>query len=392
MIDIDIPQNYERYIQYAPIFLTSVATSFLLTPVIGFIARKLNILGFPPSMRKGKKKSDKRHLEKQPTPLLGGLAVIIPFIILTLSNTSPSHEITALLIAVGILAVMGMIDDRHELSGGVQLAVQILVAIFLAASIIDIPYVSNPLGGVIQLDQASIEGSLWGIDMRFLIPGDILLVAWIIICTVAVKISSGTDGLMEGNSFIASFLFFLLSIRYINEQIAIVSIIFAGLILGFLFFNFYPSKIWSGSTGKSTYGFVLAVLSVLSGAKLATAIMILLLPIADLFIVMIGRYREHKPKNPLKLLTISDQTHLHHKLLSLGLSERRVAFIEYIITATLGAVALALSGTYKAFLFLITAVFTSAFIMSLSYFIQKRSEPPPETPRDDRTPEAKYSY
>lgn len=391
-IPLEIPEVYDRYFEYAPYFIIAVIISILTTPIIGIIARKLKVIGYPPSMREGRKSSDLRHLEKQPTPLLGGLAVLIPFIILTLINTTPSQEITALLIAIGILGLMGIIDDIHELSAPVQLTVQLLVAIFLAASVIDIPYFSNPLGGTIDLSWLTLKGSFAGLTMRFLIPGDIFLVAWIVLCTISVKISSGTDGLMEGNSLIAALLFFLLSIRFTFDQTALVSIIFAGLLTGFLFFNFYPAKIWSGSSGKSTYGFILAVLSVLSGAKFATAILVLLLPITDFFFVILGRLKDNKPKNPLHLLSISDKTHLHHKLLALGYSERRIAFTEYLITAILGTIAFAASGTMRASIFLAAATLIAGIISGITWHLRKKSNAPPPPQREDKSPEARYSY
>ena len=316
---LTIPESYDRYLEYLPLFGIAVLVSFLLTPIAGWIARKLKIIAYPPSMRTGGKQSDFRHLEKPPTPLLGGLAVIIPFIALTLMNTNPSPELSALLIAISILFLMGIVDDTHELSGRTQLIVQVAAALFLCASAIDLRLVSNPFGGSIQLDQLTYEGTIGSFIYSIVLPGDLFLFAWIIICTIAVKFSGGTDGLMEGNSLIAAIIFFLLSVRFLNPMTATVSIVFAGLILGFLFFNFYPAKIRSGSSGKSTYGFILAVLSLLSGAKFATAILILLLPIVDFFVVIIRRYIKHKPHNPLQLLSISDRTHLHHQLLELGL-------------------------------------------------------------------------
>ncbi|MDD3661481.1 MAG: MraY family glycosyltransferase [Candidatus Dojkabacteria bacterium] len=391
MFGLTIPQNYLPYLDYAPLFLLSLAVSFLLTPIVGIIARKLRILGLPPSMRKGAKPSDFRHLEKQPTPLLGGIAVVLPLIILTVSNISPSQEISALLLAVTVLAVMGIIDDFHELSGRAQLFIQCGVALFLCATTIDISLLNNPLNGVIPLDQHVLTGSFLGFDLRFLIPGDFVLFAWILICTLAVKFSSGTDGLMEGNSLIASVIFFLLSVRFNEHGTAVVSSIFAGLLLGFLVFNFYPAKIWSGSPGKSTFGFILAVLSVISGTKFATAIVILLLPLVDFVFVVTRRFLVHRPKNPLELLSISDKSHFHHRLLELGLSERRIAFIEYLATGILGTIALAMAGTMKASLVLAVGVVLFGTIFVIPALVRRAGLKRPSSPTPE-SPESKYSY
>ena len=240
-MNLSIPESYLPYTQYAPLFLTSVFIALISTPIVGYFARKTRVLGLPPSMLRREKSSDRRRLEKQPTPLLGGVAVIIPLFGLLLASLAPSPELTALIIAVSILALMGVIDDKYELSGRIQLLIIVFAAVFLAVSAIDLRFLSNPFDTVIPLDSSIISGDLWGFPISIVLPGDILLAAWIIICTIAVKISSGTDGLMEGNSLIASVLFFLLSVRFQYGETATVSIIFAGLLLGFLFFNFYPA-------------------------------------------------------------------------------------------------------------------------------------------------------
>ena len=389
-MNLSIPESYLPYTQYAPLFLTSVFIALISTPIVGYFARKTRVLGLPPSMLRREKSSDRRRLEKQPTPLLGGVAVIIPLFGLLLASLAPSPELTALIIAVSILALMGVIDDKYELSGRIQLLIIVFAAVFLAVSAIDLRFLSNPFDTVIPLDSSIISGDLWGFPISIVLPGDILLAAWIIICTIAVKISSGTDGLMEGNSLIASVLFFLLSVRFQYGETATVSIIFAGLLLGFLFFNFYPAKIRTGAAGKSTFGFILAVLSVMSGAKFATAIMILLIPIADFFIVIINRYLVHRPKNPLTLLTISDQTHLHHKLLNLGLTERQVASLEYLLTGILGATALALSGALKAFAIAVSVIVVAGIIIVLPILQKWRAKRDSE--KNPPTPEARFSY
>lgn len=385
-----IPDSYNRYLEYAPLFCIAVLISFILTPLAGWFARKFNVIAYPPSLRQGTKASDFRHLEKQPTPLLGGTAVILPLILLTFISTNPSPELIVLFSAVFVIFLMGIIDDIHELSGRTQLVIQLLAAIFLCVSSIDLRVISNPLGGSISLDSLVYQGTVGSFIYSVVLPGDLILLAWILICTLSVKFTGGTDGLMEGNSLIASIIFFLLSIRLYNSVTANVSIIFAGLLLGFLFYNFYPAKIRSGSSGKSTFGFILAILSLTSGAKFATAILILLLPLADFFIVIIRRYIKYKPKNPFHLLNISDKTHFHHQLLKLGMSEKQVAFSEYVITWTLGLLALAASGTYKAFAVLGAILVITLSINFLFSRAQKKRDgtPPPE----GQSPEARYSY
>jgi len=392
MISIPIPENYQRYADYAPLFFLSLSISFILTPIIGFIARKLNIVGKPPSMRAGTKPSDYRHLEKQPTPLLGGIAVLLPFIFLILIHTQPSPSIIYFLASISILLVGGIIDDKYEVSFKFQLFYQILAALIILISPINLTFINNPVNGNVPLDFTTFNGSLLGLPVDIVFPGDIILLGWILTCMNAVKWVGGTDGLMEGNSLIASFILFILSIRFLAFDTATIAIIFSGLICGFLFFNFYPAKIRSGSPGKSSYGFILAVLSVLGGAKIATAIIILMLPLIDFAWVVIRRILIHRPKKISSILAISDQTHLHHKLLQLGFSEPKVAFIEYSATVILGIIALAFTGAMNAFATLSALILVIGIIALIHALVTRRKENPPQEKEDTETPESKYSY
>ncbi len=391
-----IPENYDKYIEYLPIFGLALLVSFLLTPIAGFIARKLKIMTLPPSMRAGRKLSDFRHLEKQPTVLMGGTAVIIPFLVMVLLNVNVTPQVGALLVGTGILLTMGIIDERLELNWKAQIGAQILAALIICLSPINLSIVSGPIGEIIDLDKYEILTTLGEIPIHLVLPGDILLFGWILVCINAVKWVSGSDGLMEGNSLIAAIVLFLLSVRIQDNSSATISIIFAGLILGFLFFNYFPAKLESGSSGKSTYGFILAVLSVLSSTKLATAMIILMLPLMDFAWVIVTRIKVHKPKRIFEVMAISDQNHLHHKLLRVGLSERQVAVLEYTLTGIFGAAALAVTGAMKAFFVILIPIIAGILIFLITMF-SKRGDSVQEATSEkeksaEESPESKYSY
>lgn len=386
-----IPTEYEKYLNYLPEFLLAFVVSFILTPIVGYIARKLVIVGLPSSMREGTKPSDFRHLEKQPTPLLGGLAVTLPLIILILIHTSPSSQIIFFVLALLLLVIMGVIDDSLDLSGRLQLLTIVIAATIVAISPLNLDEIRNPLGVNIDLDTFKWTSTLIGLPIEFVWPGDLLMILWISICSIAIKVSAGTDGLMEGNTLISTIIIFILAIRFQIWDSAMISVLFVGLILGFLLYNFYPAKIRSGSVGKSSYGFILATISVSVGAKLATSILILLLPILDFTWVLIGRYRKHKPKNILSILGISDQTHLHYRLLHLGLSETQVSFTEYLITTVFGAITLAVSGALRAFVILMGFIGIAVFIAYITIREGKKQKTKEEN-IEKESPEKKYSY
>jgi UDP-GlcNAc:undecaprenyl-phosphate GlcNAc-1-phosphate transferase len=384
------PESYQRYLDYLPLFLTSFVISLFLTPLVGYIARKLKIVANPPSMRDGSKPSDYRHLEKPPTPLLGGVAVLIPLIIMSLIHTELTPILTYFLVSVGIILLGGIIDDKFEISYRQQIFFHILAATLIVLSPINLTFINNPFNGALNLNWIEISQQLGSIPLEIILPGDLILFGWVIICINAVKWVSGTDGLMEGDSFFSSVTLFILSLRIQSHTAASLSIIFGGLTLGFLFYNFYPARIRSGSAGKTAYGFILAVLSVMSGAKIAVGIIILMIPLLDFIWVIIGRIKQHKPKSLSALMRISDQTHLHHKLLKLGLTEPQVALLEYFMSAVLGAVALFISGAMNAFAWFATSIGGLLVLFIISRLLQRKSKN--HTKDKDASPESKYSY
>jgi UDP-GlcNAc:undecaprenyl-phosphate GlcNAc-1-phosphate transferase len=385
-----ISASYEKYFQYLPEFLLALATSFILAPIFGYIARKSMIVGFPPSMRERKKTSDFRHLEKQPTPLLGGLAVTLPLIVLILIHTAATPQIIFLIFSLLLLVIMGIFDDVFELSGRAQLITILIAAIIISISPFNFEDITNPMGGMIDLSSHKWVGSFIGMPLEFVWPGDLLMIFWILACSISVKVSAGTDGLMEGNTLISTVIMFILAIRFEIRDAAMISTLFSGLLIGFLIFNFYPAKIRSGSVGKSSYGFILAILSISVGARVATSILLLLLPIIDFIWVLIGRYRKHKPKNIFSILAISDQTHLHYRLLHIGLSELQVAFSEYLITLTLGAIVLAASGALRAFVILVGLIAIVVFVIYITS--RERKKQTIKRGENEESPEKKYSY
>jgi UDP-GlcNAc:undecaprenyl-phosphate GlcNAc-1-phosphate transferase len=128
----------------------------------------------------------------------------------------------------------------------------------------------------------------------------------------------------------------------------------------------------------------------MSGAKIAVGIIILMIPLLDFIWVIIGRIKQHKPKSLSALMRISDQTHLHHKLLKLGLTEPQVALLEYFMSAVLGAVALFISGAMNAFAWFATAIGGLLVLFIISRLLKRKAKN--HTKDKDASPESKYSY
>ncbi len=379
-----LPENFAPYADFLPIFLISTLFAFLFTPIIGFVAKKYKILDYPSELREKKlNKFDKneRHIHKKPTPLLGGLAFIIPIILILILFFDISPELKAIFAGVLILTFVGILDDIFNLPASYQLIGQVIAAAIIAFSPINMSSINIPLDGVLNMNLFEIG--------LFVFPGDLIMMFWIILCINAIKFINGSDGLMESNAIIICLLFFILGIRTNAEIIILLSLILAGGLTGFLFYNFPPAKIFSGSTGKTALGFLIAVIAVLNNTKFATSIMILTLPMIDLFFVVTKRYLLHKPKNFLALIKINDTNHLHHQLISIGFSSRKVLLVEITITLLIGLIAILTTGATNFFFFVLIIFLTVLGILALHIFASKKVEPEEKEPE---SPESKYSY
>lgn len=270
-----------------------------------------------------------RDVHRGKIPRFGGVALILVFWLAVFldKNLVIDKPLWGVLIASAIILIFGIWDDLKELSPKIQLAVQILLALIIIGAGVSVDYLRNPFGGIIRLDQF----------------GFLFIIAWIILIMNVVNWLDGLNGLAGGVSVIAFVTIFLLSISSIVNQppIGILSIILVGALLGFLIFNF-PRKrgsiIFLGTSGSMFLGFMLGSLSIYSGSKVATAGLVLGVAVLDAFWVIWQRLKNGIP------IWKGDQRHLHHRLLQLGLSQRKIVFLYLAISIAFGGIAL-ISGT-----------------------------------------------
>ena len=169
-----------------------------------------------------------------------------------------------------------------------------------------------------------------------------------------INFSDGIDGLAGTISAIALLVISILSSRLPVDQPAtmLLALIGLGSVLGFLVWNLPPAKIFMGDSGAMFLGYLTAVLAIIAGAKLATTLVVLALPIIDSMIVIIGRLV--KGKNPM---THADKSHLHHRLLAAGLTVRQTVLVLCGLSVLFGIAALQNNGIGKITIFIIaTAV------------------------------------
>ncbi|MBI5621264.1 undecaprenyl/decaprenyl-phosphate alpha-N-acetylglucosaminyl 1-phosphate transferase [Candidatus Falkowbacteria bacterium] len=337
------------YLQYILAFVATASLSAVLTLIIKAVAQRRGILDQPTISRK---------IHSSPVPLLGGLAVIGAFSVITLVVTYSSDivigqhiafkNILAVIIAGLILGVSGWLDDRYQLRPSRQLIGPFLAILTVIVGGIGITQVSNPFGGLLHLDAYQWVLLWWhGVPYRLTLPADAFTVIWLLGMMYTVKLLDGLDGLVAGMGTIGALVIFLLSsaTRWWQPETAMLSIILAGACFGFLFFNWYPAKIFLGESGPLFIGFILGVLAIISGAKIATALLIMGVPILDVVWVVIRRAVWERA-NPF---TTADRKHLHFRLLDVGFSHRQAVAVLYAFSLIFGSLALFLQSLGKVF-------------------------------------------
>jgi UDP-GlcNAc:undecaprenyl-phosphate GlcNAc-1-phosphate transferase len=294
-----------------------------------------------------------------PTPRLGGIAMFLAFVVVVkiiwlidpglfaLSGTNLNilwfeidKHLFGIILSATVITVAMIWDDIRGLSSWTKLALQILAALIIIASGIGIEFIRSPFGGEIWLNQIQIPINLLGQTHYLTFWADVFTIVWLVGMMNVINFLDGVDGLAGGVSFIAAIVIFFLSVSPgINQTAtALLAIILAGSILGFLPHNLPPAKIFMGDTGSMFLGFMLGVLAIISGGKVATAFLVLGLPIIDGLWVAFSRIR--RGESPFK----ADQNHFHHRLLKAGITKQQTVFVLYFITALFGIVAL-FSGT-----------------------------------------------
>ncbi len=287
--------------------------------------------------------------------LVAGIAILasIPFFI------PISPLIIGICLSILLLILIGTWDDIADPHPILRLGFQIVAAVIPILFGLTIPYITNPFGGVIVFSQVALISS-------------VLAVVWIVWCMNIVNFSTGLDGQMPGYVAIAALTIAALSTRFFPDPkqhvVFTFSILTAGAYLGFLYWNKFPQKMMAGFGASTLAGFLLAVLSILSGAKLATAMLVLAVPMADA-VYVIARRIAHK-KSPFW----GDRSHLHHALLDRGYSKNQVAMLYWLSAFILGLISLQLTSGQKIFTILlilaIVCMIGTWLRLGLSFFVR----------------------
>jgi UDP-GlcNAc:undecaprenyl-phosphate/decaprenyl-phosphate GlcNAc-1-phosphate transferase len=349
-------------------FLASFFVSLLITPLIIKFYKKNKWLDDP------KKRSHPKNIHTKAVPRGGGIPIFLAILLVGLFFLPIDKHLLGLLAGALVLTITGFLDDLFDLNPYVRIGIGFLAASCVVAAGIGIPFLTNPLstGELIYLNQPQIPIYLLGKTRTIWILADIFALFWIVGIMNFVNWSKGLDGQLPGTAGIAAIVIALLSLNFSADiaqwETSILAIIVAGAFIGFLPWNFFPQKIMPGYGGGSLAGYFLAILAILSTTKVGTLIIVLGIPLIDAVFVMIRRVLAGR--SPVW----GDTRHLHHTLMKLGWSKRKIAIFYWVITAFLGFVALKLNSQQKFYTIILLAVFFAGFLLWIKLFSQSSSQ------------------
>lgn len=327
-------------------FFTAFAVTVLLVPPLIRLAVREGWVVHP----------GPRHVHRVATPVVGGLAMIAGFSAALFAsfalerldpalNRSPFEylRLGLLLAGLALVAVISLIDDLRDLPAMPRLAVHIVAALLAVGPYLwDQRLYPDALGNVTEARGIILTAFNFPfveqIHLHNLSPwlAVAATVFWIVGMQNMVNWADGLDGLAGGVTLIAAMILALHTLRLDPPQytVAMLPLALAGACAGFLIFNFHPARIFMGDVGAMTIGYILGVSAIIGGAKLATALLVMGLPLIDMAWLIANRTLQGRSA------ARSGRDHLHHRLLDLGLSQRQVVILYYTISALFGGVAL----------------------------------------------------
>lgn len=346
-------------------FLLPLVISFIITatatPLCLIFIKKLKIFDDP------KKHKHPAVIHKKPIPRGGGIPLFIGVFLTSLFFLPATNVTMALFVACFISLIVGVLDDKLDISPYIRLATNLLSALIVVGSGVEVAFTTHPLGGILHLDTILLPFSLFGYTFSL---SQIVAIVWIVWVMNMLNWSKGVDGQMPGIVAISSVVIGLLSLRFSLADpktviAANLSFILAGSSLGFLLYNFYPAKIFPGYGATAIY-LLLSVTSILSGAKLATAILVMGVPMVDGIFTILRRIASGK--SPFW----HDKKHLHHLLLKLGLTQRLIALFYWSISGIFGVLSLLLESKGKIFAISLVVVVVGGALLFLHFITQRK--------------------
>jgi len=340
--------------QYALIFGVSLGLAALLTPLVGRLGRKLDIVDHPGGRR--------RH--KGTVPRLGGIAVFVAFLTavgvvawrggLTAGyGPDDTLRLGGLLIGGVAASLFGLLDDRFDLPPGPQFAFQFVLSLIALGTLLWLERFTVPFFGTVRLNDYA-----WG--ALAYVP---LTILWVMGMINTVNWLDGLDGLAAGVGAILC-LVLATHMRYLADQpqpsVALLPLALMGALVGFLPYNVAPARVFLGSAGTFFLGYALAALGLIAGGRTATVLMVMGLPIVDVAWQIFDRMRRRR--SPVQ----GDRGHLHYRLCDLGLSRRVIVLLYWGFCALFGLLALVAAPWQKLIALLSISVVVTLALVFLS--------------------------
>lgn len=330
---------------FKPLLLSSLI-AFITTPIIIKFARKLKILDDP----RGKKHP--KIIHSKPIPRGGGIPIFLATTIALLVFIPVDRHLLGILLGALVVVIVGFLDDRFDLNPYLRLGLGFFAAAIPISAGIGISFLTNPLGGTIDLSGFWVSG--------------IFSILWIVFLMNILNMGAkGVDGQLSGVVIIAALTIAALSLFYSADitqwPVIILAVVTAGAFLGFLMWHKYPQKIMPGFGGATLAGYLLGIASILSTTKVGTLMVVLGIPLIDTGYTIVRRVMSGK--SPVW----GDASHLHHRLLGVGLSKKQVAQVYWSATAILGILALNLNSQYKFYTMVGVGLSLGGLILWLAY-------------------------
>ncbi|HHJ18782.1 MAG TPA: undecaprenyl/decaprenyl-phosphate alpha-N-acetylglucosaminyl 1-phosphate transferase [Gammaproteobacteria bacterium] len=291
-------------------FVVSMLLTMVLTPIVRSLGYRFNMIDIP----------DSRKVHADPVPRIGGIAIVLGAITPLLIWLPVSDTLLGYMVGAFIIIFFGVLDDRFELNYKIKFLAQIAATAWVIL-----------VGGVLLKEFSFMQ-------YHWVLPGWLSYsVTGLFILTVinAINFADGLDGLAGGVVLLSLSAVMLLGSRIGAPDIVLVCAALVGSLLGFLLFNSHPAQIFMGDGGSQFLGYSLAVLSIYlidtAGQHLSSFFPLLLvgLPLIDLMVVIGTRLIKKQS------IFLPDNSHIHHRLLSLGLRQYGSVFVIYLLHGTI---------------------------------------------------------
>lgn len=327
---------------YAVVFSVAAGVTWALTPLVRRAAIRIGAVVMP--------KPDPRHVHSRPLPTMGGTAMLGGFLAAMAVAAflpqfdemfSAGSEAIGVVLAAGVIFIVGSLDDIRDVSPPAKLAGMVLAGSLLYLMGVTMFFFRVPFADFVVLSAD------WA---------PLVTVAWVAVMVNAVNLIDGLDGLAAGIVGIAGLALFVYGDRLFDAGLIggsnlgpLIAIIVVGMCVGFMPYNFHPAKIMMGDAGALLLGLLMASITITVGGRTADQFsgqtyfffaplfipfLILGVPILDTAFALFRRVSKRQS------FAVADKDHLHHRLMRLGHGHRRSVLILWGFTVLLSAIVL----------------------------------------------------